>query len=303
MSTCCLPAGEDDWRRRWEPYKGSVLMWPCWRDEGSPRHGGAICIGSESCVRTGRVKRGGMGSPGTEGLEELPGKRTAVGCRVGRGSVERAHCGSSHDRFFPSPRPWPGPMAAARLRRWRPETIQGHPGQKSWSLLRKRRGGTVNSRQAQKRTREAASTPEMALEAEPIELVESAGDEIVDLTCESLEPVVVDLTHNDSVVISITRGLLDLSENQLLALWILSLVSFFHSWLLLSLSLFCCLSNLLIFIISFPVNAFKIILFKLYPTNFVISILHSIQHIYQTCFLTLKHWGFSLFPLLLLLIL
>ncbi|XP_006931303.1 E3 ubiquitin-protein ligase RNF4 isoform X1 [Prionailurus viverrinus] len=89
---------------------------------------------------------------------------------------------------------------------------------------RKRRGGTVNSRQAQKRTREAASTPEMALEAEPIELVESAGDEIVDLTCESLEPVVVDLTHNDSVVISITRGLLDLSENQLLALWILSLI-------------------------------------------------------------------------------
>lgn len=28
-----------------------------------------------------------------------------------------------------------------------------------------------------------------------------AGDEIVDLTCESLEPVVVDLTHNDSVVV------------------------------------------------------------------------------------------------------
>ncbi|XP_060004858.1 E3 ubiquitin-protein ligase RNF4 isoform X5 [Lagenorhynchus albirostris] len=67
---------------------------------------------------------------------------------------------------------------------------------------RKRRGGTVNSRQAQKRTREASSPPEMALEAEPIELVESAGDEIVDLTCESLEPVVVDLTHSDSVVVS-----------------------------------------------------------------------------------------------------
>ncbi|KAJ8783466.1 hypothetical protein J1605_009171 [Eschrichtius robustus] len=67
---------------------------------------------------------------------------------------------------------------------------------------RKRRGGTVNSRQAQKRTREASSPPEMALEAEPIELVESAGDEIVDLTCESLEPVVVDLTHSDSVVSS-----------------------------------------------------------------------------------------------------
>ncbi|XP_036182859.1 E3 ubiquitin-protein ligase RNF4 isoform X1 [Myotis myotis] len=66
---------------------------------------------------------------------------------------------------------------------------------------RKRRGGAANSRQAQKRAREAAPTPVMALETEPIELVESAGDEIVDLTCESLEPVVVDLTHNDSVVI------------------------------------------------------------------------------------------------------
>uniref|UniRef100_F7HV49 Ring finger protein 4 n=1 Tax=Callithrix jacchus TaxID=9483 RepID=F7HV49_CALJA len=66
---------------------------------------------------------------------------------------------------------------------------------------RKRRGGAINSRQAQKRTREAAFTPEISLEAEPIELVETAGDEIVDLTCESLEPVVVDLTHNDSVVI------------------------------------------------------------------------------------------------------
>lgn len=65
---------------------------------------------------------------------------------------------------------------------------------------RKRRGGAINSRQAQKRTREATSTPEISLEAEPIELVETAGDEIVDLTCESLEPVVVDLTHNDSVV-------------------------------------------------------------------------------------------------------
>nr|KAF6280206.1 ring finger protein 4 [Pipistrellus kuhlii] len=70
---------------------------------------------------------------------------------------------------------------------------------------RKRRGGAVSSRQAQKRAREAASAPGMALEAEPIELVESAGDEIVDLTCESLEPVVVDLTHNDSVVLSERR--------------------------------------------------------------------------------------------------
>ncbi|XP_076696189.1 E3 ubiquitin-protein ligase RNF4-like [Callospermophilus lateralis] len=66
---------------------------------------------------------------------------------------------------------------------------------------RKHRDGTVSSRQVQKRTREAASTPEISLEAEPIELVETAGDEIVDLTCESLEPVVVDLTHNDSIEI------------------------------------------------------------------------------------------------------
>ncbi|XP_041492466.1 E3 ubiquitin-protein ligase RNF4 [Microtus oregoni] len=71
---------------------------------------------------------------------------------------------------------------------------------------RKRRGGTVSSRQAQKRTRETTSAPEISLETEPIELVETAGDEIVDLTCESLEPVVVDLTHNDSVVIVEERG-------------------------------------------------------------------------------------------------
>ncbi|XP_032541988.1 E3 ubiquitin-protein ligase RNF4 isoform X1 [Chiroxiphia lanceolata] len=66
---------------------------------------------------------------------------------------------------------------------------------------RKRRGGAVNSRQARKRNRLTASTAEMASEAEPIELEESAGEEVVDLTCESSEPVVVDLTHNDSVVI------------------------------------------------------------------------------------------------------
>ncbi|KAF5916493.1 hypothetical protein HPG69_016245 [Diceros bicornis minor] len=83
------------------------------------------------------------------------------------------------------------------------DTITRENGVKVKEPQRKRRGGTVNSRQAQKRTREAASTPEMALEAEPIELVESTGDEIVDLTCESLEPVVVDLTHNDSVVVSV----------------------------------------------------------------------------------------------------
>nr|XP_042701496.1 E3 ubiquitin-protein ligase RNF4 isoform X3 [Chrysemys picta bellii] len=66
---------------------------------------------------------------------------------------------------------------------------------------RKRRGGAINSRQTRKRNRLVASATEMALEAEPIELEESAGEEVVDLTCESSEPVVVDLTHNDSVVI------------------------------------------------------------------------------------------------------
>ncbi|POI32922.1 hypothetical protein CIB84_003326 [Bambusicola thoracicus] len=65
---------------------------------------------------------------------------------------------------------------------------------------RKRRGGSANSRQAQKRSRLIASTTEMASEGEPIELEESAGEEVVDLTCESSDPVVVDLTHNDSIV-------------------------------------------------------------------------------------------------------
>uniref|UniRef100_A0A8C6ICU4 RING-type domain-containing protein n=1 Tax=Mus spicilegus TaxID=10103 RepID=A0A8C6ICU4_MUSSI len=64
-----------------------------------------------------------------------------------------------------------------------------------------RRGATLNSRQTQKRTRETTSTPDVTLETEPIELMETVGDEIVDLACESLQPVVVDLTHNDSVVI------------------------------------------------------------------------------------------------------
>ncbi|NXI10680.1 RNF4 ligase, partial [Irena cyanogastra] len=67
---------------------------------------------------------------------------------------------------------------------------------------RKRRGGTVNSRQARKRSRLIPSTAEMASEAEPIELEESAGEEVVDLTCESSDPVVVDLTHTDSIVVS-----------------------------------------------------------------------------------------------------
>uniref|UniRef100_A0A8C3HJE6 E3 ubiquitin-protein ligase RNF4 n=1 Tax=Chrysemys picta bellii TaxID=8478 RepID=A0A8C3HJE6_CHRPI len=70
---------------------------------------------------------------------------------------------------------------------------------------RKRRGGAINSRQTRKRNRLVASATEMALEAEPIELEESAGEEVVDLTCESSEPVVVDLTHNDSVVVKNQR--------------------------------------------------------------------------------------------------
>ncbi|XP_049649303.1 E3 ubiquitin-protein ligase RNF4-like [Accipiter gentilis] len=66
---------------------------------------------------------------------------------------------------------------------------------------RKRRGGAVNSRQARKRNRLMASTTGTTSEAEPAEPAESAGEEVVDLTRESSDPVVVDLTHNDSVVI------------------------------------------------------------------------------------------------------
>lgn len=63
-------------------------------------------------------------------------------------------------------------------------------------------GSMVNSRQARecRTAREGGPTPEMVLEAELIELGES--DEIVDLTSESLEPAVIDLTHHDSVVIT-----------------------------------------------------------------------------------------------------
>ncbi|NXY81409.1 RNF4 ligase, partial [Alcedo cyanopectus] len=71
---------------------------------------------------------------------------------------------------------------------------------------RKRRGAALNSRQARKQNRLTASTTDMASEAEPIELEESAGEEVVDLTCESADPVVVDLTHNDSVVVKSQRA-------------------------------------------------------------------------------------------------
>ncbi|KAM4051476.1 E3 ubiquitin-protein ligase RNF4 [Anomaloglossus baeobatrachus] len=73
---------------------------------------------------------------------------------------------------------------------------------------RKRKASEVGkSRLTPRRRRGASTTSSMAEVAEPIE-VEENGEEVVDLTCESsLEPVVVDLTHNidqalnDSVVV------------------------------------------------------------------------------------------------------
>ncbi|XP_077208418.1 E3 ubiquitin-protein ligase RNF4 [Paroedura picta] len=66
---------------------------------------------------------------------------------------------------------------------------------------KKRCGGTINSRQTRKQSRAAASAVEVGSQVEPIDLEESVCEEVVDLTCESSEPVVVDLTHNDSVVV------------------------------------------------------------------------------------------------------
>ncbi|KAM8939558.1 E3 ubiquitin-protein ligase RNF4 [Pelodytes ibericus] len=64
---------------------------------------------------------------------------------------------------------------------------------------RKRKASS--SRNTHKKRVGSASTTAMAAAAELIE-VEEGGEEVVDLTCESSEPVVVDLTHNDSVVVS-----------------------------------------------------------------------------------------------------
>ncbi|XP_029448060.1 E3 ubiquitin-protein ligase RNF4 isoform X2 [Rhinatrema bivittatum] len=70
------------------------------------------------------------------------------------------------------------------------------------TMQRKRRGGAGRSaRQTHKQRRLVGSSSRMAPHPEAIELVESAVEEVVDLTCESSDPVVVDLTHNDSVVI------------------------------------------------------------------------------------------------------
>ena len=68
-----------------------------------------------------------------------------------------------------------------------------------------RDSSTVNSREAGefRIVGEEGPTPEIILGAELIELGES--DEVVDLTSESVEPVVIDLTHHDSVVITEER--------------------------------------------------------------------------------------------------
>ncbi|KAM9093330.1 E3 ubiquitin-protein ligase RNF4-like [Megaptera novaeangliae] len=66
-------------------------------------------------------------------------------------------------------------------------------------------GTRVNSRQAREfcTPGQEGTTPEVILDVELIELGES--DEIIDLTCDSLEPSVIDLTHHDSIVITEER--------------------------------------------------------------------------------------------------
>jgi hypothetical protein len=59
---------------------------------------------------------------------------------------------------------------------------------KSTISVGKHHGGTVNSRQDQKQTQEAPSTPEISSEAKPIELMGTVGNEIMGLTCDSSEP-------------------------------------------------------------------------------------------------------------------
>ncbi|XP_007421930.1 E3 ubiquitin-protein ligase RNF4-like [Python bivittatus] len=71
---------------------------------------------------------------------------------------------------------------------------------KKAEFQKKRCGGTINSRQTRKRNRISNSGPETASQ-EPIDLEVNTCEEVVDLTSETSEPIVVDLTHNDSVVI------------------------------------------------------------------------------------------------------
>uniref|UniRef100_A0A8D2IQG7 E3 ubiquitin-protein ligase RNF4 n=2 Tax=Varanus komodoensis TaxID=61221 RepID=A0A8D2IQG7_VARKO len=68
-------------------------------------------------------------------------------------------------------------------------------------IQKKRCGGTINYRQTRKQSRMATSATEAVSQIEPIDLEENACEEVVDLTSESSEPIVVDLTHNDSVVV------------------------------------------------------------------------------------------------------
>lgn len=68
-----------------------------------------------------------------------------------------------------------------------------------------RDSSTVNSREAGEFCTAGEESPpaEIILKAELIEIGES--DEVVDLTSESVEPAVIDLTHHDSVVITEER--------------------------------------------------------------------------------------------------
>lgn len=69
----------------------------------------------------------------------------------------------------------------------------------STSQRRQRGPARPNSRLQRKRRRSTNTSAPMATET--IELEENAEEEVVDLTCESAsDAVVVDLTHNDSVV-------------------------------------------------------------------------------------------------------
>ncbi|OCT99262.1 hypothetical protein XELAEV_18005049mg [Xenopus laevis] len=77
----------------------------------------------------------------------------------------------------------------------------------SLQASRKRKGAEPGHSKSHKR-RAAASTTTMTAVTEAIEL--ESGEEVVDLTCESAEPVVVDLTNNDlsindSVVVNTPR--------------------------------------------------------------------------------------------------
>ncbi|KAK1175202.1 E3 ubiquitin-protein ligase RNF4-like isoform X1 [Acipenser oxyrinchus oxyrinchus] len=78
--------------------------------------------------------------------------------------------------------------------------------EKMSTTSRKRRGSVSSNTQPNKRSGGAntLSALEMELETGTIEVVESTrlpSEEVVDLTCEGSEPVVVDLTSNDSVEI------------------------------------------------------------------------------------------------------